>query len=177
MMRRITQKMGVMVELTGDEVLEGKATADPLTAHGPMLLAVARVITRDDEEAADLVQTTFEIALRHLDELRDPAAMPAWLMRIETREAFRVVRRLRRLVRFNVQERDLSAQPTDLAQHADVHQALANLPARTRAAVALHHLVGLSVRETADALGVSENTVKSQLKSGFARLREALRHD
>jgi RNA polymerase sigma factor (sigma-70 family) len=166
-----------MVELTGDEVLEGNATADSLTQHGPMLLAVARVITRDDEEAADLVQTTFEIALRHLGELRDPVAMPAWLMRIETREAFRVVRRLRRLVRFNVQERDLSAQSTDLAQHADVHQALANLPARTRAAVALHHLVGLSVRETADALGVSENTVKSQLKSGLARLREALRHD
>lgn len=166
-----------MVELTGDEVLDGNATADPLTQHGPMLLAVARVITRDDEEAADLVQTTFEIALRHMTDLRDPQAMPAWLMRIETREAFRVVRRLRRLVRFNVHERDLSAQSADFAQHADVHLALANLPVRTRAAVALHHLVGLSVRETADALGVSENTVKSQLKSGLARLREALRHD
>ena len=35
-------------------------------------------------------------------------------------------------------------------------------------------MAGLSVAETATALGVSENTVKSQLKTGLARLREAL---
>jgi len=44
-----------------------------------------------------------------------------------------------------------------------------------RAAIALHHLSGLSVAETARALGVSENTVKSQLKTGLGRLREELR--
>jgi RNA polymerase sigma factor (sigma-70 family) len=173
-MRDITQMTGAMVELTGEEPREGEATADLLTEHGPMLLAVARVITRDDEEAADLVQTTFEIALRHLGSLRDPAALPAWLLRIETREAFRVVRRLRRLVRFDPTSRELPAPARDFAQHSDVRSAMASLPARTRAAVALHHLAGLSVSETAHALGTSENTVKSQLKAGLARLREAL---
>jgi RNA polymerase sigma factor (sigma-70 family) len=53
-------------------------------------------------------------------------------------------------------------------------QALATLPIRVRAAVALHHLAGMSVRQTADALGVSENTVKSELKVGLARLRKEL---
>ena len=52
-----------------------------------MLLAAARVITLDDEEAQDLVQTTFEIAIRHIGTLREPAALAAWLLRIETREA------------------------------------------------------------------------------------------
>jgi len=35
----------------------------------------------------------------------------------------------------------------------------------------------LSVRQTAEALGVSENTVKSELKVGLARLREELTDD
>ena len=38
---------------------------DELYEHGPLLLAAARVITLDHDEAQDLVQATFEIALRH----------------------------------------------------------------------------------------------------------------
>ena len=58
-----------------------------------------------------------------------------------------------------------------------VRRALSSLPRRMRAAVVLHHMAGLSVTETAAALGVSENTVKSQLKTGLARLRGALGDD
>jgi RNA polymerase sigma factor (sigma-70 family) len=148
---------------------------EALQEHGPMLLAAARVITLDDDEAQDLVQTTFEIALRRMKMLRDPMALRAWLLRIETREALRVVRRLRRLVRLEGHVHELHAPGTDLAQRADMRQALVRLPIRIRAAVALHHLAGLSVRETAEALGVSENTIKSELRTGLARLREALR--
>ncbi len=147
---------------------------EALHEHGPMLLAAARVITLDDDEAKDLVQTTFEIALRRIDTLREPAAICAWLLRIETREAFRVVRRLRRVVRLDGYVAELASPGSDLAARADMRQALMTLPVRTRAAVALHHLAGLSVRETADALGVTENTIKTQLKTGLARLREVL---
>jgi RNA polymerase sigma-70 factor, ECF subfamily len=148
-----------------------------LHQHGPLLLAAARAITLDDDEAADLVQATFEIALRKLDQLREPEALPSWLLRIETREAFRVVRRLRRLVRFDPGRDDRPAPAPDLAQHADIRSALSGLPPRIRAAVALHHLAGLPVADTARVLGVSENTIKSQLKAGLARLREALGDD
>jgi DNA-directed RNA polymerase specialized sigma24 family protein len=51
---------------------------------------------------------------------------------------------------------------------------MAKLSRPIRAAVVLHHMVGLSVRETAQALGVSENTAKARLKTGLARLREHL---
>ena len=117
---------------------------------------------------------TFEIALRRIDSLREPAALRAWLMRIETREAFRVTRRLRRLVRLDGQVHELVAPGPDVGHRAEIAEALTALPARTRAAVALHYLAELSVRETADALGVSENTVKTQLKSGLVHLREVL---
>lgn len=146
-----------------------------LNGHGPMLLAAARVITLDSAEAEDLVQTTFEIALRRLGDLREPRAMRAWLLTIQTREAFRVVRRLRRLVSLDGRVAEIPSAGVDLAQRTDVRLALGRLPRRTRAAIALHHLAGLSVADTARALGVSENTVKSQLKTGLGRLREELR--
>jgi len=151
-----------------------QALVDSLHEHGPVLLATARIITRDEDEAKDLIQMTFEIAIRRIDSLREPAALRAWLLRIETREAFRVTRRLRRLVRLDGRVREIAAPGPDIGRRAEIGEALMALPARTRAAVALHYLAGLSVRETADALGVSENTVKTQIKTGLARLREVL---
>jgi RNA polymerase sigma-70 factor (sigma-E family) len=55
-----------------------------------------------------------------------------------------------------------------------VFAALSALPARMRAAVILRHLCELSVTETAEALGCSEGTVKSQTSRGLTQLREAL---
>lgn len=147
---------------------------DDLFGHGPILLAAARLIALDDAEAQDLVQTTFEIALRRLDHLREPAALRAWLLRIQAREAFRVIRRLRRFVRFDPQVHDLTAATRDEDGRLDIERALALLSPRTRAAIALHYLGGLSVADTASALGVSENTIKSQVRTGLERLRKEL---
>ena len=168
---------GQVVEVATVKRQAREAAVAALHEHGPILLAAARLITLDDDEAKDLVQTTFEIALRQIDTLREPAALRAWLIRIETREAFRVVRRLRRVVRLDGHVRELAAPATGFAQRAEIREALLTLPARIRAAVAVHYLAGLTVRETADALGVSENTIKSQLKAGLVRLREVLTDD
>lgn len=148
-----------------------------LQSHGPLLLAAARAITLNEAEAQDLVQTTFEIALRHSADLRDPGALRAWLLRIQAREAFRLVRRLRQFVHFEAGVVEVAVNVPDSTDTIAVRRALSNLPRRMRAAVVLHHLAGLSVAETAAALDVSENTVKSQLKTGLLRLREALGDD
>jgi RNA polymerase sigma-70 factor (sigma-E family) len=55
--------------------------------------------------------------------------------------------------------------------------ALADLPARMRAAVVLRHVEDLSVEDVAEALGCSAGTVKSQTARGIAKLREALEAD
>ena len=144
-----------------------------LDSHRAILLAAARVVVRDEAEAQDLVQTTFEIAVRRIDQLRDPAALRAWLLAIETREAFRVARRLRRLVALDSQV-VATTVPGPSASEAALRIALGHLPARVRAAIVLHHLGGLSVEETAAALGTKPNPVKTQLRDGLKRLRREL---
>jgi RNA polymerase sigma factor (sigma-70 family) len=86
----------------------------------------------------------------------------------------RLRRRFRRLVRLDPGLLAIPVDDPDAAASIAVRDALRRLSPRVRAAVVLHHMVGLSVRETAAALGTSENTVKSQLKAGLQRLREAL---
>ena len=158
------------------DVSRSDQLAGELYAHGPVLLAAARVITLDNTEAEDLVQTTFEIAIRNIEALRDPRAMRAWLLRIQAREAVRIVRRLRRLVSLDGRVAEIANQGPDAAQRVDVRRALSRLPRRTRAAIALHHMAGLSVAATADALGVSENTVKRQLRTGLRGRAGPRRH-
>lgn len=61
-----------------DQAVETVDIGALLTQHGA-LLALAHTITRNWSEAEDLYQSTFEIALRHADQLRDQAAARAWL--------------------------------------------------------------------------------------------------
>ena len=158
-------------------VADERVDVAELAAFSPLLLAAARAIVMNDAEAEDLVQTTLEIALRHRDQLRDPGALRSWLLTIQTREAFRLVRRLRRLVRLDPEVVEIAATGGGRTEAIAIRQALAGLPRRMRAAVVLHHMAGLSVSETGRALGVSENTVKSQLKTGLKRLRRELGDD
>ena len=52
--------------------------------------------------------------------------------------------------------------------------AVERLAPRTRAAVVLRYYADMSVRDVADTLGTSENTVKTQLREALAHLRTTL---
>ncbi len=66
-------------------------------------------------------------------------------------------------------------EPAQLdALDLDLLAAVRALPQRQRLAVCLHHLAGYPVGEVADALGVAEGTVKSNLHDARAALRRAL---
>ncbi len=69
--------------------------------------------------------------------------------------------------------RDDGCSPADWA-HRRTSTALAALPVKMRAAVVLRHVEGLSVEETASALGCSTGNVKSQSSRGLDRLRDLL---
>lgn len=148
-----------------------------LAEHGAVLLGAARLICLDEEEAQDVVQTTFEIALRRGHTLRDRSALRGWLLAIEAREATRRVRLMRRAIPFRPQLHDLPVHGPGHDERLALKEGLRVLPRGARVAIVLHYLVGYSVRETAEALSVTENTIKTQLRRGLARLREELRDE
>lgn len=118
---------------------------------------------------------TLVTAWRRSGDLRDDRALRVWLMRIATR--FALSRRRRRRPAQSIDVDLPLAAPRAMAPSADrliVAEAMDSLPARMRAAVALHHVAGLTVPQAAEVLGTSQNTVKSQLREGMSRLRAAL---
>jgi RNA polymerase sigma-70 factor (ECF subfamily) len=145
-----------------------------LADHGSALLAAARLICMNEAEAQDVVQVTFEIALRRGHTLRDRSALRPWLLAIEAREAVRRLRAMRRFIPLGPHYREIPERDPGHDQALALREGLRNLPLRVRAAISLHYLAGYSVKETAQVLGVSENTIKTQLRTGLARLREEL---
>jgi RNA polymerase sigma-70 factor (sigma-E family) len=67
-----------------------------------------------------------------------------------------------------------SSGTDEYAVRDDLWRALADLPPRMRAVVVLRYVEDLSESQTADALGCSVGTVKSQSSRALARLRGAL---
>jgi RNA polymerase sigma-70 factor (ECF subfamily) len=159
------------------EVEEAAELGQALERHTPVLLAAARALLRNEADARDLVQTTLEIAFRKAGDLRDPAALRSWLLAIQVREAFRLRRRLARLVRLQPEIAETSSSPGLDADVIALRAALPKLPPRARAAVVLHYLGGLPVAEVARVMSISENTTKGHLKAGLARLREEFSDD
>lgn len=83
------------------------------------------------------------------------------------------VRRVR-LFGAGTQPEPAAAAAIDPSTRLDLHAALGRLPARQRAVVVLRFLQDLSVEQTADALGCSAGTVKSQTSRALDALRRLL---
>lgn len=120
--------------------------------------AVARLILRDAELARDAVEEALVRAWRDLPGLRDPDRFDAWLHRLTVHACIDLARRRRRRV-IEV-ELTLDVEPSSadssavLADRDQLDQALARLDPAFRAAIVLRFYLGLSLQETADALGV-----------------------
>jgi RNA polymerase sigma-70 factor (ECF subfamily) len=166
-----------MTTVESDGVQVAAELDEAVSRHTPVLLAAARALVRDESDARDLVQTTLEIAARKAGDLRDPGSLRSWLLAIQTREAFRLRRRLARVIRLDLQIAEVQMFPGPNPDVIALRTALSALPPRARAVVVLHYLADLSVAEVARAMGISENTTKGHLKAGLARLREELRDD
>lgn len=144
-----------------------------LDAYGRLLQSVAFHILRSHADAEEIVIDTMVTAWERIGSLRDPAALRPWLLRIAARQA--LARRRR-----TVPSLPLLEGPTDRTsgevdpERVALAIALDRLPPRQRACLSLHYYAGLSVAETADALGISPNTAKFHLKAGLERLRIAL---
>ncbi len=145
-----------------------------VAAHALTLLRAAWLLTGDRSAAEDLLQTTWSQVWPRWASV---VAMefPAAYVRTAMVRAFVSSRRRRWWSETAVDEvPEVRGEPDaadDLALRQVVAGALARLTARQRAVVVLRYFDDLDVNGTADALGCSVGTVKSQTAKALARLR------
>jgi RNA polymerase sigma-70 factor (sigma-E family) len=137
----------------------------------------AYLLCGDWHRADDHAQAAFVALHRHWRRIRDRAALDAWMRRTLVRSVVDETRRPWR------RERATEAPPPDrgiegpadgVATRHVLVDGLRSVPARQRAVLVLRFLEGLDVAATAEVLGCSPGTVKSQTAHGLDALRAAL---
>ena len=162
--------------------------------HERRIYGLARRITGSVEDAQDVTQQTFISALRNLSRFREAATFATWLTTIAANAALKVVRKRRGLPTQSLDEAttpdhdgriphpefiaDWRETPDQLLQRAETRQlldtAIAALDPLHRTVFLLRDVEGITVRDTAKALRISEANVKVRLLRARLKLREHL---
>jgi RNA polymerase sigma-70 factor, ECF subfamily len=157
--------------------------------------SLAMRILRHEQDAEDVTQQTFLSALENLGGFRGEASFSTWLLRIATHAALKIIRKRKGLDTVSLEEATEPASESEAIPHPEyiadwrlspeelVHQnevkrlldeSLNQLDPKMRMVFLLRDVEGLSIKETAQALGLSEANTKVRLLRARLRLRELL---
>lgn len=142
--------------------------------------ALALSVTGRHEDAEDVAQESFLVALEQLDECRIPERFAGWFMTIVRNRSRNLIRReslretsdLPRGTRSRIPTPDKIAETSEL--RGILQQAIASLPEVQQQVVLLHDLEGWKHREIAERLGLPSGTVRSHLHFARKALKGAL---
>ena len=137
------------------------------------VLRTASLLLGDPEAAADVTQEAFVQLHLHWRKVRDYDRPGAWVRRVAIRLASRELRRRNRRLAIDAGE-DRLTEAEGSEAHGDLRSAVLLLPAGQRAAIVLHYLEDLPVREVASVMRCSEATARVHLHRGRKRLAELL---
>lgn len=161
--------------------------------HLDFLYNLGLKITRNEDDAQDLVQETFLRAYRFFDKYEPGTNCKAWLYRILKNTYINHYRKQHRRpmeVDFGAIEETQESQvegtggkpsdPEELLMNSllreDVRQAFSQLPAGYREALALSLVAGYSYREIADMLGCPIGTIMSRIHRARKLMQKQLVH-
>jgi RNA polymerase sigma-70 factor (ECF subfamily) len=160
--------------------------------HEWRILRVAQRVTRNREDAEDIVQQSFQKAFVHLHEFEERSSFSTWLTRIAINEAVMCLRKNRRTravwiddltpseeTALALQIPDPAASPERSYAQQETERflffAINQLTPGVRTAIQLCDLDEHSLKESAHLMGVSLTAVKSRVSRGRRELRKALK--
>ena len=143
------------------------------------------------QDAEDVLQNTFINVLTHLSTFEGRSSLSTWLYRIAANEALMLIRKKKPEVNMDdaqagendedllpTQFTDWSALPEDELLSGEgkkaLDSAIETLPESMRIVFLLRDVEGLSIKETADTLNLTETNVKTRLLRARMFLREQL---
>jgi RNA polymerase sigma-70 factor, ECF subfamily len=148
-------------------------------------------ILNNTQDAEEVLQNTFLNAMLNLPGFEGRSSLETWLYRIATNEALMLIRKQRPDVSMDEESEgdgsgelrprdfaDWSALPEDQLLDDEgrrlLGEAIGRLPEPMRFVFVLRDIEGRSIRETAEALALTEVNVKTRLLRARMRLREDL---
>jgi RNA polymerase sigma-70 factor (ECF subfamily) len=154
---------------------------------------VARRMMRNNEDAEDVVQESFQQAFIHLKNFNGDSRFSTWLSRIAINAALMKLRKKQRKWDVSL---DQSAETEELSSRLDVEdeglnpeqlyaqkerqrilsEAMNELTPGMRKAIELRELGERSTEETARIMEISTSAVKARVFHGRRKLRERLKH-
>lgn len=160
-------------------------------AYSNHVYRLALKILNDPQDAEDVLQETFIKALRALPEFEERSKLSTWLYRIAVNEALMAVRRRKPdhlSLEMEKEGEEGEMAPVEIVDwcclpegdllsaeaRRFLDKAVQSLSPALRAVFVLRDVEGLSVKETAEALNISEAAVKTRLLRARLKLREEL---
>jgi RNA polymerase sigma-70 factor (ECF subfamily) len=160
----------------------------------PRVYGLAYRILGQAQDAEDATQQTFLALIEHIADFRQESSLATWVLRIATNHALKILRKKRTVKMIAMSDMGSeegygdvphpefiapwSRTAEEIAQDAEVQaeleKGLEGLDEKYRLVFVLRDIEGLSVRETAEALGLTESSVKVRLLRARLALRERL---
>ena len=143
------------------------------------------------QDAEDVLQNTFLNALTHLAGFEGRSSLATWLYRIAANEALMLIRKRKPEIELEPEQGEENAEDLKPAQIVDwsalpedqllsgegktiLDASIQSLPESLRLVFLLRDVEGLSIKETAEALNLTETNVKTRLLRARLSLREKL---
>jgi RNA polymerase sigma-70 factor, ECF subfamily len=156
------------------------------------LYRLALKMLGNPRDAEDVLQNTFLQAFQHMKEFEGRSSLSTWLYRIASNEALMLIRRRRPEIDFSDTSKENDAEgdyepveftdwgflPEDELLSSETRlildKAIQDLPETLRIVFILRDIEDLSIRETSEALNLTETAVKTRLLRARLRLRDEL---
>jgi RNA polymerase sigma-70 factor (ECF subfamily) len=152
--------------------------------YNQRIYRTVRAILREEDETTDVMQEAYVNAFSHLADFSGRARFSTWLTRIAVHEALGRLRKRKRLEPLDETDSEdvlmtsTVSGPENRASDGELRvlleQAVDGLPEAFRTTFVLRSIEQLSVAETAEVLGIPEETVKTRHHRARERLQRAL---
>lgn len=143
------------------------------------LVRYVRVMTRDREQARDVLGETLLTAFERMDTLRAPEAFLSFVFTIARRVFARTVWRRRFFARYDAHLLETYWDPAPLPDLAPdlalLYDVIRRLPLKQREAIILHELHGFPLEEIREMQGGTLSAVKMRLARARQKLERLLR--